>query len=357
LGLDLGHTRLKAQPKKDNLGPAGAITMAMPWVQFGFCALAICLAGPFLIHYGDIIASKTGISRTWIGLVLLSTATSLPELFTGLSAVTIAAAPNIAVGDALGSCVFNLAMLVVLDALHREKPLYGAVDQGHILAAGFGVVLIGFVGVWILLGRNEPGLQILHVGVYTPIIILIYFVAMRTAFAYEGRKPAARGPLPLGASVSLKSAIVRYLAAAVVVAAAGTWLPFAGVEIADAMGWRTTFVGTLIIAVATSLPELVVTLGALRVGAVDMAMANLLGSNLFDMLIIAIDDLAYVRGPLLAAVSPVHGVTAFAGVIMSGVVIVAVLYRPAARGPVGWVSLSLLLVYLLSAYAVYLHGQ
>jgi cation:H+ antiporter len=159
--------------------------------------------------------------------------------------------------------------------------------------------------------------------------------------------------------MSLAQAVARYLAAAAVVVAAGTWLPFVGIEIADVMGWRTTFVGTLVVAGATSLPELVVTVSAVRLGAPDLAIANLLGSNLFDVLVLAIDDLAYVKGPLLADVSPAHAVTAFAAVIMSGTVIVALLYRPATRlhGTIGWTSLALLLVYLLSAYAVYLHGH
>jgi cation:H+ antiporter len=107
------------------------------------------------------------------------------------------------------------------------------------------------------------------------------------------------------------------------------------------------------------LPELVVTISALRLGALDMAIANLLGSNLFDVLILAIDDLAYMRGPLLSAVSPTHAVTVFAAMIMSGILIVALLYRPATRfrGTIGWASLSLLVIYLLSSYVVYLHGH
>jgi cation:H+ antiporter len=312
-----------------------------------------------LTRYGDIIARRTGVSRTWIGLVLLATATSIPELFTGVSAVTVAAAPNIAVGDALGSCVFNLAMLVVLDAMHRDSPMYSRMDQGHILTAAFGVILIGFVGVSLLLGRDSPGLKLFHVGVYTPIILALYLVAMRSAFVYERRRPSPQAAIDHDPAVTLAMAVRRYLAAAAVVAAAGTWLPFVGTEIADAMGWRTTFVGTLFVAGATSLPELVVTISAMRLGALDMAIANLLGSNLFDVLVIAIDDLAYLRGPLLSAVSPAHAVTAFAAVIMSGIVVVALLYRPATRfhGTIGWVSLSLLSIYLLSAYAVYLHGH
>jgi cation:H+ antiporter len=106
-------------------------------------------------------------------------------------------------------------------------------------------------------------------------------------------------------------------------------------------------------------PELVVTISALRLGAIDMAIGNLLGSNLFDILILAIDDIAYVKGPLLQSVSAAHAITAFAAAIMSGIFIVAMLYKPETRlhGTVGWASLSLLIVYLFSAYAIYLMGH
>ena len=237
--------------------------------------------------------------------------------------------------------------------------MFSRMDQGHILTAGFGVILIGFAGVSLLIGRNDLNLKFFHVGVYTPIIVILYLVAMRAAFVYEHRRPMPKAADDNDLEITLAMAVTRYLAAAAVVVAAGTWLPFVGLELAEVMGWRTTFVGTLFVAGATSLPELVVTISALRLGALDMAIANLLGSNLFDVLVLAIDDLAYLRGPLLSAASPAHAVTAFAAVIMSGIVIVALLFRPTTRfhGTIGWASISLLVVYLLSSYVIYLHGH
>ncbi len=333
--------------------------MMLVWIKFAVCAGMITVAGPTLTRYGHIIAHRTGLSQTWIGLILLATATSLPELFTGISSVTVAAAPNIAVGDALGSTLFNLAILVILDLIYRDEPMYRRIDQGHILTAGFGVILIGFAGVSLLLWRNETPPKLFHVGVYAPIIIVVYLIAVRAAFVYERRRMALEVITDRYPKISLKRAIIGYLAAATVVVAAGTWLPFIGIELAEAMGWRTTFVGTLFVAGVTSLPEMVVTISAARIGALDMAIANLLGSNLFDILILAIDDIAYLPGPLLSAVSPTHAISAFAAVIMSGIVIVALLYRPATRfhGTIGWVSLSLLIVYVLSSYAIYLYGR
>jgi cation:H+ antiporter len=102
-----------------------------------------------------------------------------------------------------------------------------------------------------------------------------------------------------------------------------------------------------------------VTISAFRLGAVNMAIGNLLGSSLFDILILAVDDIAYVDSPLFCAVSPAHAITALSASMMSGIFILAMLFKPESRlgGPIGWVSLSLLLVYLFSAYAVYLLGH
>ena len=331
----------------------------IPWLEFALCVALIGLAGPVLTQYGDMIARLTGLSRSWIGLVLLATATSLPELFTGISSVAAADAPDIAVGDALGSCVFNLVMLVLLDELSRDEPMYRRIDQGHVLTAGFGVIMIGSAGAFLLLSQNALSVQWLHISGYTPLIILLYLVAIRAAHDYERRTRPPPQIIKMDTDITLRTAILRYLAAAAVVVAAGTWLPFIGRDLADVMGWKTSFVGTLLIAGATSVPEFVVSVSALRLGAVDMAIGNLLGSNLFDILILAADDIAYTKGPLLRSVSPAHAVTAIAAVIMSGIFIVAMLYKPDTRirGTVGWVSIALLVVYLFSAYAIYLHGH
>lgn len=335
------------------------MTVLLPWLKFAVCVLLIGAAGPVLTRSADVISRLTGLSRSWIGLVLLATATSLPELITGVSAVTAADTPNIAVGDALGSCVFNLVMLVLLDELSRAEPMYRRIDQGHILTAGFGVVLIGSAGAFLLLSQNGLGFSVLHISAYTPFIIAIYLIAMRAAFVYERRARPAPRPVADETGMTLAAAVTRYIAAGGVVVVAGVWLPFVGQELADVMGWKTTFVGTLLIAGATSVPELVVTISALRLGAVDMAIGNLLGSNLFDILILAIDDIAYGAGPLLHAVSPAHAITAFTAVIMSGIFIVAMLFKPETRlrGTISWVSLSLLLVYLFCSYAIYLQGH
>ena len=331
------------------------------WVQFAACAALIAFAGVHLSRYGDVIADKTGLSGSWIGLVLLATVTSLPELVTGISSVTVAMAPNIAVGDVLGSCVFNLAILVVLELLDRGESIYRRAGQGQILAAAFGIVLIGFAGLNIVLASHGVAFAVGRMGVYTPIILVLYVVAVRAVFVYERSQMAAyveraadRYP-----QFTLAQAGLRYAAAALVVVAAGTWLPFVATRLARVMDWHTTFVGTLFVAGATSLPELVVSVASIRMGALDMAIANLLGSNLFNIAILAVDDLLFRQGPLLAQVSPLHALSAMTAAVMTGIVIVGLLYRPRRRlvGAVGWIGLGLLSAYLLNTYALYYQGK
>ena len=110
----------------------------MVWLELLVCSALILVSGSLLTRYGDMLAEKTGMGRTWIGLILLATVTSLPELATGVSAVTVADAPDLAVGDVLGSCVFNLMLIGLVDLFYRPSPLLSRVDQGHVLSAGFG---------------------------------------------------------------------------------------------------------------------------------------------------------------------------------------------------------------------------
>ena len=330
----------------------------MTWMAFALCALVIGVAGYQLSRYADRIADLTGLSRGWIGMILLATATSLPELFTGVSAVALADVPNIAVGNVLGATVMNLLLIVLLDFFHRRAPVFTLVSHGHILGAGFATMMLGLVGFNILLAQQGPQPTLGHVGIYSPVILLLYLVSLRVVFLYEKGHNHVE-PQPPGDGITLKVAVLRFLLAAVVVVAAALALPFIGEAIAREMGWARGFVGTLFIAFATTLPEIVVTLAALRMGSLDLAIGNLFGSILFNLVILSIDDLFFLKGPLLSHVDMMHAVSALSGVMMTGVAVVGLLYRPRTRlfKSVGWVSLALFSLYMLNAYVIFIYAQ
>lgn len=333
----------------------------LPWLEFALCLAVIGYAGTKLSVFGDVIADKTGLGGTWIGVVMLATVTSLPELVTGLISVTAADLPDIAVGDVLGACVINLFIFVLLDFLERGKSVYHESSQGHILSASFGILMLGFVGFNLLLTHNGRQPTLGHVGMYTPILAVMYIVAMRIVFRYEQAHVAAfvdHAP-DQRPHLSLRQSMLRYSAAALGVVVAGVWLPYVGDHIARDMGWYHSFVGTVFIAIATTIPEMVVSVAAMRIGALNMAVANLLGSNLFNMLILAVDDVFYSRGPLLEHVSSVHGVSVFSAIMMTGLAIIGLFYRADGRvlHTVSWTSIVLFVVYLLNTYILYLYGH
>jgi cation:H+ antiporter len=334
------------------------MSLAWPLLQFVVCAALIARAGFVLSHSADRIARATGLGGSWVGLALLATVTSLPELASGVSAVTLVDAPNLAVGNALGACVLNLLFLVVVDALQRHQPIYRDASAAHLLSAAFGVVMLGFVGMSLLLAHAAPPL--LHLGIYSPLLLALYLLALTSVYSHERalRAPSVTGEAAAGAE-PVGAEWRRFGFAAAVVLAAGSWLPSVADTLAHALGLSRSFVGTLFMALATTLPEMAVTVSALRLRALDMAIGNLLGSNLFNVTILAIDDLFYVRGPLLGDADPVHAGTAEAAVVMSGLVIIGLVMRPQGRvlRTLSWISIGLLATWLVNAAFVLLLGH
>lgn len=321
-------------------------------LQFLLCAGLIAVAGFALSRSADRLAAALGWGRGWVGLALLATVTSLPELASGISSVAVLGLPNLAVGNALGACVANLAFLVVVDLLQRQQPLYQHASATHLMSAGFGVVMLGFVTMSLTMGRSAPAL--LHIGVYSPVLLGLYLLALRGVFRHEH----AESPPPKaeGSHINLRHEWGRFAIAAGVVLVAGSWLPELADRLSQALGLSRSFISTVFMALATTLPEMAVTLSALRLGALDMAIANLLGSNLFNIVVLAADDLAYTRGPLLAEVAPVHATSAAIALVMTGLVIVGLVMRPQGRvlRVASWISLGLVAAYGVNAGLHYL---
>jgi len=326
------------------------------WVQFAATALVIVLAGVRLARYGDVLGEKTGLGRSWIGVVLLAATTSLPELFTGFGATAVAALPDIAIGDVLGSCMFNLLILSFMDAVQPE-PLSARAHQGHALSLGFGLLLIGVAGVGLQADHRLPAIG--WVGLHSLALIGLYFVAMRVIFTHE-RQRRAREAKEVAeelqyADVPLRSAVIQYGLAAMVVIAAALWLPQLGAELARQTGLGEAFVGSLFIAITTSLPEIVVSLTAVRIGALDLGIGNVLGSNLFNLLILGLDDVFYRQGPLMADAGASHGVSIVAVVMMNALFLIGLTYKVMTkRFVVTWDTGTIAAVYVVAVALSYL---
>jgi cation:H+ antiporter len=323
---------------------------------FAACAAVIIYSGTKLSFYGDKIAELTGWGKAWVGLILMASVTSLPELITGISSVTIVKAPNLAAGDIFGSCVFNLLILSVLDA-RIKKPLFSIVKSSHIVASIFGIILLTVAGMAIFLAHEIP--SVLWISSFTFVLFGIYLVAVWGIFKYEhaaliespAELPMAESP---SRSADLKKALGGYAFNALIVIGAAIFLPYFGEHIASHTGLSNSFFGTLFIAAATSLPELVVSLAALRMGSIDMAVGNLLGSNVFNMFILGIDDVFYREGSLFKAISTSHLLSVFITIIMTAVVGLALLFKPKKKQVWHFSIDTFIIILLYIALMIYL---
>ena len=298
-------------------------------IGFLVCAMIIIYSGTKLSFYGGKIADLTGMGKAWVGLILMASVTSLPELITGMSSVIIVKAPNLAAGDIFGSCVFNLLILSVLDS-RIKQPLFSMVKSSHIVAAIFGIILLTVAGMAIYLSNEIP--SVLWISGFSFVLFGVYLVSIWGIFYYEhttlNETPRIETPIISSNVAELKKVIGYYALHALIVIGAAIFLPYFGGHIATHTGLGNAFFGTLFIAATTSLPELVVSLTALRMGSLDMAVGNLLGSNVFNMFILGIDDVFYREGSLFRNISSSHLLSVFFTIIMTAVVVLGLLFKP-----------------------------
>lgn len=323
----------------------GTDSPMMVWVVFALLTAIISFSAYKLSIYADKIAEETGLGRHLVGLIMLSAVTSLPELITGFSSVRIVKNPDLAVGDIMGSCVFNLMIVFLLDLLHKEgDSVYKKSTPGHIITAALGMIMLSFLGLSFAVARY-PVFQSSAFGYSSLIIPILYVLCLRESYQYEKqlqKNHASKARAPV------KKTVFYFSLNAIIIIIAGGILPYIGDTIVEMMGWNSAFVGTVFIALATSLPELGITISSVRIHAIELAFSNLLGSNIFNIIILAIDDFFYTTGPLLAAVSAGHLVTLFSALMMTGLIIVALVKPPEKKllNSVSTISLLLLAIFI-----------
>jgi cation:H+ antiporter len=334
----------------------------MVWVEFIVCAALIILAGSLLSKYGDVIAEKTGLGRAWIGAILIAGITSLPELASGISAVAWLKIPNLAAGAVMGSCLFNLMLIAVIDLAYQPGRVLAKAQDVHILSGGLGVLLLGLVAMGVLIGPVMNGFGILGFGFLSLVIAVLYAIGGKMIAGLEkeriGEVLAKEAKELDYAHIPARKAYFVFISSAIAVILLGIWLASIGDRLSATTGLSRSFVGNIFLAASTSLPEIAASLAAIRLGAIDLAIGNVLGSNLFNVLLLAIYDLADGSANFWSALTNANGFAAVMAMMMTGVVIISLMYRASPRTPYrfSWDGLALLAMYAGSIIALYYLG-
>lgn len=322
---------------------------------FIFCGIIIFLAGSKLSYYANLLSETTGLGKAWLGIILMATITSLPELMVGISASAIVKSADLAVGDIFGSCAFNLGILAMMDAfVPKHKSLLGLASQNHILAISMNIILLTLAGLGILLPADivlSKGMGLISLS-----FIFIYFLSVWLIYKNDKRANAISPPLEAKDKpvVSSKKIIVSLSIFAVIIIGIALLVPFLVNRIAEDFGLHKSFAGALLLAISTSLPEIAVSLAAVRMGSIDMAVGNLVGSNLFNIFTLSVNDMFYTQGHILKDASDTNIISCLATILMSAIAIIGLSYRnEKKRYLLAWDSLLIFSIYIVTIVTLY----
>jgi cation:H+ antiporter len=323
--------------------------MLIVWGKFVLLLILVYIFGTRATRSADVIAEKKGLARAFMGVVFISMITSFPELFTGISAAAIVKSPDIAIGQIVGSCIFNLVIIAVVELVFRKNKMYQLTGKLDVLPLAFGIIIITVLTLLLSI-QFKPIL--FHVGLSSMIVFFLYLVFMNIIFR---ERKAGQVEEEKYKDKSLAKEMAYFIVSAVIIIAVGIYLPVVGKELAQIMNWTDSFVGVIFLALVTSFPELVVSFTTAKMGAIDMLVGNIAGSNLFNIAIIFIIDLAYVKGNILLEASPSNISVGLIAILMNFVVFFAVVRKSSYRvfNLISINAILLIALYIINLLVIY----
>ena len=338
-------------------------------VIFGASAVIVWMAGSRLAGYVDGIAGQTGIGQAFTGMLLLGGITSLPEIATVATSAWTGNAP-LAVNNLLGSASINILLLAIADAVLGRDALTSVIGKPATLLQGtLGMMLLAVVAAVVTGGE----LPVLGVGLGSSTLLLLCVAALWLSSGYERRHVwKATEDEPDAGTLShaedegeggfekqrLRTLVIKTAIAGAAILVAGFFLSQTGDAIAKQTGLGASLVGLVLVGFGTSLPELSSIIAAVRIRRYEMAVGDIFGTNLFNVALIFLADLAYPGGPVLAQTGPFEAVAALLGVLLTGVFVLGLLERKdrtVAR--MGYDSLSAIALYVFGLAILYALDQ
>ncbi len=288
-------------------------------LAFMVTAAVVVVAGIRLSIYGDALGNRTGLCSGLIGLIFLAAVTSLPELVVSLTSVIQCADPSqgadLATGNMLGSNIFNLLILALVALLFPRKFSPTQLKSPHTDSTLYGLGLLAiFAAAFLVAGRSAafvPGLQCSGLVILLPVA---YGFILRREHRQQQKAAEEEKHLPAEQVLAHLPAPRFYGTLGglcLLIIGGGVALSVLGSRMAlppeqGGLGLEASLIGTLFLAISTSLPELVISIASVRMGFLEMAVGNVLGSNLFNLLILFAADVAMRGGSLLHHASSKH---------------------------------------------------
>ena len=329
-----------------------------------FIALAgvIWIAGTRLSYFIDAIAEQTKIARAFLGLVLLATATELPEFVTTLTASSTGNG-ELALNNMFGGMMLQLAVLAIADMFVKNGTLSSRPNNPTVAVAG--LLCITSLSAVLIINVLGDAVMAAHVGIGSIIIAALYMASMYILHSSQSRKTWSPVDLPEDEiaehkrqnrfdEMSVRRLSVFSLLAAGAVLICGVLLVRLADTLAVQTGLGSSFIGASLLAMTTSMPELSTAIAAIRVKAYDMAISNIFGSNLIMTFLLFPNDLVFMGGPIINEIGTPVLFAIGAGIAMTTVYCLGLLTRPKVKIlKMGLDSWLVLLLYFGSIFILY----
>lgn len=309
------------------------------WINiavFAGAAAFVWVSGTRLVHLVDRLATRTGMGHAFAGMLLLGGMVSLTEIAT-VSTSAFTDSPSLALNNLLGSASINIFLLAAIDPLSGREALTSFIAKPAMIFQGtLGILLLIMVAIAITASDYPIG----GIGIWSTLIFLLSLFALWRSFRYESRDAwrvtddaaheAQKAPPeedPQAPDESLTALILKVTLAGVVIFASGFVLSLAGDAIAEQTGLGQSFVGLVLVGISTSLPELSSIIAAVRIKRYEMAVGDILGSNLFNVMLIFLAEVVYQGEPVLNHVGRFEVVAALLGALTTGILMLGLLER------------------------------
>lgn len=244
-------------------------------------------------EYVDLLDKKTKLSGAFIGGVMLSAVTSLPELFTSLSATVFLDKPGLCMGNILGSDLFNVAALCVVILVGIRGFSQARIAKSHVFV-NLSVCMV--YAVLILNKIDVLNVQLFHVNIITFIIIVLYIWGVKNMSGDESGEELPEEEEYKGKELAVKSIVIRFILVSIGIVASSILITYITDEISVKLNLGAGLAGALFLGIATSLPELSSTIALFKMKNHNIAIGNIVGSNIFNFIIIALTDMIYLKG-------------------------------------------------------------
>ncbi len=291
-------------------------------ISYIVLATIVVLLSNKLADYVDLIDKKTNISGAFIGGVILAAVTSLPELFTSISSVTIVKQPSMVIGNILGSNIFNMTILGLMIFFASKRFIKLPIGTSHLKSALFSLVMFGLIFCTIFLNLD---FSIFHFSIYSLAIIAIYILSVRFMASDNVDDDSEAN-----SNLTLKQIVIRFVFAAIALVSVSITITFVTDKLASLLKLDATLAGALFLGLATSLPELTSSIALVRKSNFNACVGNIMGSGIFNFLILAISDFIYTKGSVYTGEGQTKSLVLF-GTISVSLVIISLLFKRFAK--------------------------